>query len=137
AVNLNPALTSIKYYSNTVRYDNIYASNCLLKSKTYTNATTAFADAVTATCISANPAGSSAAAPSSTEAIVYWDVSGGSTLNGILNEGQHADIAIAYKSADRPGALDNVKAEVIVPTGSALTVERQVPSVTTTVVDLG
>ncbi len=139
SVNLDPSLTSIKYYSNTVRYDNIYSTKCLLKSTTYNNVTGAFNDAVTAGCIDKAPisGATTVGAPSTTQAIVYWDVSGGSTLNGILSQGQHADIAVAYKSSDRPADLDNVKVEVIVPTGSALTVERQVPSVTTNIVDLG
>ena len=139
SVNLSPTLTSIKYYSNTVRYDNIYASKCLLTNQTYGNATGAFNAAVTAGCIDHAPitGGSSEGAPTHTQAIIYWDVDGGATLNGILSEGQHANIAVVYKSGDRPGALDNIKAEVIVPTGSALTVERQVPSVTTDIVDLG
>ncbi|HKU33720.1 MAG TPA: flagellin, partial [Candidatus Nitrosotalea sp.] len=58
-------------------------------------------------------------------------------INDILDSGEHANLAIVYKSTDRPGELDNIKAEIIVPTGSALTVERQVPSVTTSIVDLG
>jgi len=136
SVSLDPAQTTIKYYSNTVRYDNIYGSSCVLTQKTYNNVTGAFADAVTAGCISANPAGSGATAPSATKAIVYWDVSN-SPINNILDLGEHANLAIAYKSSDRPGSLDNIKVEVIVPTGSALTVERQVPSVTTNIVDLG
>ncbi|MGI0075061.1 MAG: archaellin/type IV pilin N-terminal domain-containing protein, partial [Nitrosotalea sp.] len=57
--------------------------------------------------------------------------------NSILDQGEHANLVIVYKSADRPAQLDNVKAEVILPTGSALTVERQVPAITTSIVDLG
>ncbi len=61
----------------------------------------------------------------------------GKNTNSILDVGEHANLVIAYKSADRPAQLDNVKAEVVLPTGSALTVERQVPAVTTQIVDLG
>lgn len=139
SVNLDPTLTTIKYYSNTVRYDDIYSSNCLLKTTTYNSTVAAFDAALTATCIDKAPetGATTVGAPSATRAMIYWDVSGGSSLNGILTQGQHADIAIAYSSNDRPGALDNIKAEVIVPTGSALTVEREVPSITTNIVDLG
>ena len=136
SVNLNPALTTIKYYSNTVRYDDIYGTDCVLTNQTYNNATSAFAAAVTAGCIDHNPTGSSAQPPSNTTAVIYWDVSK-TPMNNILVEGDHANIAVAYSSSNRPGALDNIAVEVIVPTGSALTVERQVPSVTTQVVDLG
>ncbi|MDE1765502.1 MAG: flagellin [Thaumarchaeota archaeon] len=139
AVNLSPTLTDIKYYSNTVRYDNIYSSKCLLTSATYGNVTGAFNAAVSATCIDKAPISGAATpgAPTHTQAMIYWDVAGGVPLNGILSEGQHANVAIAYQSSDRPSALDNIKAEIIVPTGSALTIERQVPSVTTNIVDLG
>lgn len=136
SVNLNPALTTIKYYSNTVRYDDIYGADCVLTNSTYSNATSAFTAAVTAGCIDHNPTGSSAQPPTNTTAVIYWDVSK-TPMNNILVEGDHANIAVAYASQDRPGALDNIAVEVIVPTGSALTVERQVPSVTTQVVDLG
>lgn len=136
SINLNPALTTIKYYSNSVRYDNIYGPNCVLTSSVYNNVTGALAAAVTSGCISANPTGSSPAAPTATKAVIYWDVSK-TPMNNILSEGDHANIAIAYATSDRPAPLDNIKVEVIVPTGSALTVERQVPSVTSTVVDLG
>jgi flagellin FlaB len=54
-----------------------------------------------------------------------------------LDQGEHATLAIAYKSADQPSALDKIRAEILIPTGAALSIERQVPSVTTTVVDLG
>ena len=136
SVNLDPATTTIKYYSNSVRYDNIYNNNCALTSATYNNVTTALEAAKTATCIDQNPSGSGSAAPTNTRAVVYWDVSN-TPQNKILDQGEHAEVAIAYDSADRPSALDNVKIEVVVPTGSALTVERMVPSVTTSVVDLG
>ena len=37
AVSLDPALTDIKYYSNSVAYNNIYGTNCILPTGTYTD----------------------------------------------------------------------------------------------------
>ena len=139
SVSLNPAETSIAYYSDTVRYDNIFASKCVLTNQTYSNATGAFDAADAAGCIDKVPITGTTkteGAPSSTQAIAYWSVSN-TPINNIVDEGEHANIAIAYKSGDRPGSLDDVKVEIIVPTRSALTGERQVPSVTTNIVDLG
>jgi archaeal flagellin FlaB len=133
SVSLDPALADIKYYSNTVRYDNIYGANCVLSSTTYTNVTSALDAAVTAGCINSNSI--TGAIPSATKAMVYWDVN--TNNNNILDQGEHANLVIQYDSADRPKQLDNIKAEIVVPTGSALTVERQVPAITTSVVDLG
>ena len=67
--------------------------------------------------------------------MVYWDVN--KNNNNILDVGEHANLIIVYKNGDQPKQLDNIKAEIIVPTGSALTVERQVPAITTSTVDLG
>jgi len=134
AVSLDPTLTDIKYYSNTVRYDNIYGANCALGSFTYTNATAAVTKAKSLSCLDANPLAADGA-PHNTQAIIYWDVN--TNNNNILDEGEHANMVIVYKSVDRPAQLDNIKAEVVLPTGSALTVERQVPAITTSVVDLG
>ena len=136
AVSLDPALTDVKYYSDTVRYDNIYKSTCILTSQAYTDVSSAVTAAVSAGCTDQNAvSGASAAAPTTTQAIVYFDVN--KNNNNILDEGEHANLVIQYKSADRPAQLDNIKAEVVLPTGSALTVERQVPAITTSVVDLG
>ena len=138
SVSLDPALTDIKYYSNTVRYDNIFGTGCALGSSgNVINATHAAALAITSGCIDHSPLPSEgdSTAPSNTKAILYFDVSANS--NNILDQGEHANLLIMYKSADRPGQLDSMKAEIIVPTGSALTVERQVPAITTQNVDLG
>ena len=134
AVNLDPAVVSIKYYSDTVRYDNIDAVGCTLTGAVYNNVTTALTAAVGTGCIDSNPITS--VAPSVTKAIVYWDVSS-LPINKILDRSEHAELVIAYDSHDKPAALDSIKIEVVVPTGSALTVERMIPSVTTSVVDLG
>ena len=139
SVSLNPNETSVAYYSNTVRYDNIYGNKCVLTSATYQNVTGALDAADTAGCIDKVPITGSTktvGAPTTTQAVLYWDVSN-TPINDILDSGEHANLAIVYKSGDRPGELDNIKAEIIVPTGSALTVERQIPSVTTNIVDLG
>jgi len=139
SVSLNPNQTSIKYYSNTVRYDNIYANKCVLTSGTYNTVVAALDHAQASGCIDHVPisgTNETLGAPTTTQAVIYWDVSN-TPINNILDEGEHAELAIVYDSADRPGELDNMKAEIDVPTGSALTVERQIPPVTTNIVDLG
>ena len=138
SVSLDPNQTTIKYYSNTVRYDDIYKNKCVLTSAVYNTTLAAYNEAVTNGCINKTPitGATTFGTPSHTQAIVYWDVSN-TPINDIVDEGEHANIAVAYASGDQPGALDNLKLEVIVPTGSALTVERQVPTVTTNIVDMG
>jgi flagellin FlaB len=133
SVNLANTTASIKYLSNSVQYDNIFAGT--IPSSTYVNVTTAFTQAKSTlgTHITLNPV--TQAVPSNTKAIIYWTVN--SNSNSILDQGEHAVVAIAYKSGDRPTSLDKIRTEIVVPSGSPLTVERQVPNITSLVVDLG
>ncbi|MDC8437612.1 MAG: flagellin [Candidatus Nitrosotenuis sp.] len=143
SVNLNAATAAVKYISNSVEYDNIYAG-------TLTEATDGDDDNGSGEWLSMELATDDAAdadlyitedpydangIPASTKAFVYWTVNNNN--NDILDQGEHAVLAIAFRSADQPSALDKVRAEILIPTGAALSIERQVPSVTTTVVDLG
>jgi flagellin FlaB len=135
SINLQNTTASIKYMSNSREYDNIYSA--ALTAATYSNVTTAFA-AATSTLShfsNGNPVTAAANAPTNTKAIIYWLVR--SNTNAILDLGEHAVVSIAYASNDKPIALDKIRVEVIVPTGSALTVERQIPAISTSVVDLG
>ena len=140
SVNLDPTLTSIKYLSNSVEYDDIY--ECVVDAASeYVDITTAYAGAVAdADCTSFAAAADNpvdATGPGVTRAITYWSVN--INDNTILDQGEHAVLAIAYDIApdERPAALDKIRTEVIVATGASLTVERQVPNITNFVVDMG
>ena len=142
SVNLAPGTAAVKYLSNTVTYDNIYAGTLTENSDGDDDVAGEWASLELATddaadgdlYITEDPFDATGI-PTSTKAFIYWTQN--SNNNDILDQGEHAVLAIAYKVGDRPSALDKIRAEVLVPTGSALTIERQVPSVTTTVVDLG
>jgi flagellin FlaB len=132
SVNLGNTTMAVKYFSNTVEYDNIMTG--VLSTGTYSNLTTALQAAAQAGHINVNPITSNTAADA-TAAVIYFAVNRND--NSILDQGEHAIVAIVHKGSERPGALDNIKAEIIVPTGSPLTVERLVPNITHPVVDLG
>ncbi len=132
SINLNPQLTAIKYLSNTVEYDNIY--NATLSTGSYANLTLAMEAANDAPFyLRYNPVNDTA--NPQTTAIIYWSVNRND--NVILDQGEHAVLAIVHGSSERPGPLDIVRAEILVPTGSPLTIERIVPNISTPVVDLG
>ena len=145
SVNLDPALTSIKYLSNTVEFDNIY--DCVVDaSATYVNVTAAFTGAVAdADCANFETGGQSHPITGGrdsndpTSAIIYWTVNTVGNENAILDQGEHAVIAVAFdaENSERPAALDKLRIEVLVPTGAPLTVERSVPNITNLVVDMG
>jgi flagellin FlaB len=135
SVNLNPALTAIKYLSNTITYDDIYAGT--LNNQVppiYSQLETATQAAENAGHITSNPY-TDGTWPITTAAFVYWTVQ--SNTNDILEAGEHANLAIVFAASDRPQELDTIRIEVIPPTGASLTIERQIPNITTEVVDLG
>jgi flagellin FlaB len=140
-INLDNSTVSIKYLSNTVEYDNILVAT--LVSNTYGNLSQAFQAAhddvgiwqFPGPLLGFNPV--NATLNPNTAAIIYWTVSAQNPPNSILEPGEHAVIAIAYNAADRPGGLDKVRAEVLLPSGATLTIERNIPNLTSTIVDLG
>ena len=136
AVNLELATTAVKYLSNSVEYDDIYSgpitaaehrSLTLAFNQARSDSLTGFSTAFT------NPVNGTVA--SQTAAIIYWSVQ--SNTNAILDLGEHATLAVAFGDTDRPLALDKLRVELIVATGASLSVERQVPVITSSVVDLG
>ncbi len=133
SVNLDVRLTAVKYLTNSVEYDNIY--NGTLTTGNYVNLTEAMESAkASPSFIRFNPVNDTSPNPD-TAAIVYWSVNRNN--NFILDQGEHAILAIVHGAGERPGPLDRIRAEILVPTGAPLTIERLVPNVTHEVVDLG
>ncbi len=138
-INLDALTTAVKYISNTVDYDNIYVGTLSGEYKSLSSATAAAVSASTSAPesfgdVDVDPF-QGVSHPTNTRAFIYFTQE--STSNDILEQGETAVLAIAYKDGERPVALDKIKAEIIVPSGAALTVERQVPTITNQVVDLG
>jgi len=134
SVNLSVGNTAIKYLSNQITYDNIYAGT--ETSQTYNK----LEDAVTAAfgaplSIPGNNPFADAGWPVQTTAFIYWTVA--RNTNDILEAGEHANLAIVFAAGDRPQELDTMRVELIPPAGASLTITRQVPNITTEVVDLG
>jgi len=150
AINLDVTTAAVKYLQNSITYDDIYAGTLTTvlqdnddgtatgEWKSLENAFTSAADEYPL-CIDEDPfVGGDAGTddyPTETCAFIYWTVN--SNNNSILDQGEHAVLAIAYADNDRPTALDTIRAEIILPEGASLTVERQIPVVTNEVVDLG
>ena len=138
SVDLAVAKTAIKYLSNTVEYDDIYSGP--INAAEYRSLSLALTQATRETgsdfdAFNGEAHAISNATTTSTKAIIYWSVQ--SNTNTILDQGEHASIAVAYKLADRPGSLDSIRMELIPATGASLSVERQIPVITNAVVDLG
>ncbi len=136
SVNLDPGITAVKYLSNTITFDDIYAGtlNTAGGGPTFSSLETATAAALGLGYIDVNPY-LDAGWPTATSAFIYWTVQ--SNTNDILEAGEHAVLAIVYAANNRPAELDTIRAEIIIAAGASLTVERQIPNITSEVVDLG
>ncbi|WKT58987.1 flagellin [Candidatus Nitrosotenuis chungbukensis] len=135
SVNLDPSTAAVKYLSNSVNFDNIYAGTLTAAadgdddngSGEWLSLELATDDAADSALYITQDPFNGTDYPAATKAFIYWTVNNNN--NDILDQGEHATLAIAYASADRPVALDKIRAEILIPTGAALTVERLVPSI--------
>ncbi|MEX2060940.1 MAG: flagellin, partial [Nitrosopumilaceae archaeon] len=139
SINLDNSTVTIKYLSNTVEYDNILVAT--LSSNTYANLTLAFNAAVkdpgiTGLCDNCNPVNGTGA-PGKTFAIIYWTISSQNPPNAILEQGEHAVIGIGYRTQDKPTGLDKIRMELLLSSGATMTVERNIPNLTSMITDLG
>ena len=138
-VNLDENYIQVRYLSNSIEYDDVYigavtASTPASLEAGFDAGISAFSELVAGQ----NPV--DGGLTTGTYAFTYWSVSRG-TQNAILDEGEHAILAIGFDSdesvEERPGAYDTMRVEVILSTGATLTVEREIPTLSTTVIDLG
>ncbi len=135
SVDLDITRATVSYISNGVQYNNIYRAACTLTAATYATPTLAWAAALGAGCVDANPI---VAAPTDTTAIIYWAVSQQLPApNSILEQGEHAILSLGWEAGDEPASLDKIKIELTITGGATLTVERDIPNISSAVVDLG
>jgi len=135
SANMDGNFTSIKIITSSIEYDNVYTYGPLFVG-TYVNATEAWqhAENLGWICAGCNPYNGTAN-PTQTMAIIYWTVN--QNDNPIMDIGEHAQLSVAYARNDRPHSLDYVAFEISTPKGAPLTVDRTVPNITTSIVDLG
>jgi len=134
SVDLNTTRATVSYLSNDVEYNNIYRNGCTLTGGTFATPSAAWG-AAPASCIPVDPFG---ADPTATSAIIYWAVSQqAGPINSILEQGEHAVLSVAWDVGEEPSSLDKIKIELTITGGATLTIERNVPNVSSRVIDLG
>jgi len=154
AVNLSETLSSVRYFSKSLSYDNIYKG--VVFNTTGNGAFSNVKDAITKADADnicdytpADPAEGDPSKANSTCAFIWFSNIVGAQ-NRILDGGEVAVLTIIFKAVDtddtpdgeineheRPKQNDKLHIEFVPPVGSVLTVERSVPVLTTDVVNLG
>ncbi len=133
SVLLDPNFAAVKYVDADVTYDDIY-QGIGATGGPFVSGETGLGG-----CIAGTPMGTNVittvAPHATTMACIYFTVDNNG--NNILDQGEHAVLAVVFDATDDPAALDRVKIELIPPSGATLTVERQIPNLSTSFVDLG
>ncbi len=136
SVDLDTTRATISYLGETIEYDDIYnLAGCTLTADIYADPTSAWVDGAGGACIDLSPI---TAIPTQTNAIIYWVVANQVPPNSILEPGEHAVLSVGWSQTpeERPTHLDIIKIELAVSGGATLTVERQVPNISGSMVDL-
>ncbi len=142
AVDLNTTRATVSYLAADVEYNNIYTNACTLNvNGNFATPADAWADALggAGACLPlqglANNPINGTTGPLATTAIIYWAVG---DQNTILEQGEHAVISIGFeRTTDAPASLDKIKIELTITGGATLTVERDIPNISSKVIDLG
>ena len=132
--NLDGNFTSIKYISDNVEYDNVYAQGPLYFG-TFVNASMAWDRAVQKGWIlAAEHPYTGTGGPPSTLGIMYWTVN--QNANTILDIGEHVVLSVAFAGTDKTSALENISFEVSTTKDPPMIVGRDAPKITTKIVAL-
>lgn len=137
AVNLDPASLKITYKvvedaSHVITYDNIYAG--ALVGKSYNSASEAIAAAKEKGLIKVNPL-TDAEKPDTTTAFFYWVIN--QDYDGSLQNNEIANLVMIYSDKDRPTTGEYMKIEVFDRQGVILELERTIPNISSSILDLG
>ena len=134
SVDLNTTRAKVSFLANDVEFDNVYTNACTLSGE-FASPTNAWIFAFGIGCTDGNVM--TIGGPSVTTAIIYWAVDEGD-FNTILEQGEHAVLSLGFNQTnDAPASLDKIKIELTVTGAATLTVERDIPSISNRILDLG
>ena len=122
----------VKVQSHVITHDDIYVG--ALTGTSYNSVYEAIEDAKQLGLIDINPH-IDEEKPETTSAFIYWIIN--IKDDYFVDEGELAAIAIVYADQDRPASGEQLFLEGLTPTGSILTIERNVPNISNRIIDLG
>jgi len=137
AINLSPDSLKVTYKvikdaSHVITQDNIYAG--ALVGKSYNSASEAIQAAKEKGLIKVNPL-TDTEKPDTTTAFFYWVINQNSDES--LQNNEIANLVLVYSDNDRPTTGEYMKVEVFDSQGVILELERTIPNISGTVLDLG
>lgn len=136
-VNMSPDKTKVTYMiikegSHTITYDNIYAG--MISEGSYNSLSDALDAAKKAGLIEIDPTRDTEE-PQTTSAFVYWIINQNS--DGAVQNNEIASLVIVYADKDRPSTGEYLAVEVLEKRGTLLHIERNVPNISSSILDFG
>jgi flagellin FlaB len=136
-VNLNPDALHVTYKiikdsSHVITYENIYSG--ALIGESYNSASEAMKAAKEKGLIKVNPLIDSEK-PDTTTAFFYWVINQDS--NEYLQNNEIANLVVVYSDNDRPATSEYIKVQVFDREGVILELERTIPNISSSILDLG
>ncbi|MEM3063765.1 MAG: hypothetical protein QW177_00170 [Candidatus Nitrosotenuis sp.] len=122
----------IKEGSHTITYDNIYAG--MLSEGSYNSLSDALDAAKKSGLIETDPTRETKE-PQTTSAFVYWIINQNS--DGAVQNNEIASLVIVYADKDRPSTGEYIAIEVLEKRGTLLHIERNVPNISSSILDFG
>ncbi len=135
SVNFDPETTAVTLMLNGIEYSDIYKGVITGAGNTASSLEEGFDLAKVETWVASNPVDED---PDQTEtvAFIYFTQANGDP-NKIMVQGEHAVLALSFEASERPATLDTMKIEIITDNGATLLVERDIPLLDNSIVNLG
>lgn len=137
AVNLNSESLKVTYKvikdsSHIITYDDIYSG--ALVGKSYNSVNEAMNAAKEKGLIKINPL-TDTEKPDTTSAFFYWIIN--QDLDEYLQNNEIANLVLVYSDNDRPATSEYMKVQIFDKQGVILELERTIPSISSSILDLG
>lgn len=128
-IDLSLGNSALRYVNQGIEYHDIYSH--AIPDGTYSNLQDALQKAVFDGILLKNPINQTAATEN-TQAILFFTINKNNNL--LLDSGENAFLVLVFKDSERPTSLEKITAELVLSTGTPLTVERTIPNLTNRIV---
>lgn len=129
SIDLSTGNAAVRYVSEGIEYQDIYTH--VITDGTYPNLQDAMQKAVSDGILQKNPINQTAATED-TQSFLFFTINRNN--NFLIDSGENAFMVIVFKDSDRPSSLETMISEIVLSTGTPVTIERTVPNITSRIV---
>lgn len=130
--NIKVTYTIIKDGSHTITHDDIYVGT--MQDESFNSINDALVEAKKRGIIRVNPLVDSEK-PDTTSAFMYWIIN--QDFDSNVQNNEIASLVVVYADKDRPSTGEYLRIQVVEERGILLTLERTIPNISSSILDLG